>query len=95
MQDELISGQYVHADETTIQVLDEPEKKSTSKSYMWVYASINESEKPIRIFEYKPTRAGYNPKEFLNGFKGAVITDAYAGYNHLKNTQSISICAQS
>lgn len=50
---------------------------------MWIYANIRESETPIRIFEYKPTRAGYNPQIFLAGFNGFVIADGYSGYNHL------------
>ena len=84
MHEILLEGHYVHCDETPIQVLNEPEKKNTTKSYMWVYANIKESETPIRIFEYKPTRAGDNPQKFLEGFSGYVITDGYAGYDHLK-----------
>lgn len=49
-----------------------------------MYANIKESETPIRIFKYKPTRAGDNPQKFLEGFSGYVITDGYAGYDHLK-----------
>ncbi len=89
MHEEMLKEHYVHADETTIQVLREPDKKSTTKSYMWVYASIKEAEKAIRIFEYKPTRAGYNPAQFLEGFRGAVITDAYAGYNSLEGVTNV------
>lgn len=89
MHEELLKEQYTHADETTIQVLKEPDKKSTTKSYMWVYASIKESKKPIRIFDYKQTRAGYNPANFLKGFQGAVITDAYAGYNNLEGVKNV------
>ena len=89
MHELLIQGEYVHADETVVQVLNEPGKANTTKSYMWVYSSIKESETPIRIFEYKPTRAGYNPKAFLEGFKGKVITDGYAGYNNLPNITNV------
>ncbi len=81
----MIQENYIHCDETPIQVLNEEGKKNTTKSYMWVYSNIKESKKPIRIFEYKPTRAGYNPKIFLKGFCGYVITDGYAGYNDLEN----------
>ena len=85
----LIQENYVHYDETTVQVLNESGKDNTTKSYMWVYSSIKESPTPIRIFEYKPTRAGYNPKEFLKGFKGKVITDGYAGYNQLLSVTNV------
>lgn len=89
MHELLLEENYVHSDETTIQVLNEPEKSPTSKSYMWVYASIKESQHPIRIFDYKPTRAGYNPKKYLEGFSGYVITDAYAGYNQLDDVTNV------
>lgn len=89
MHEELLKEHYTHADETTIQVFREPGKESTTKAYMWVYASIKESKKPIRIFDYKPTRAGYNPEQFLKGFQGAVITDGYAGYNNLEGVTNV------
>lgn len=56
---------------------------------MWVYSNIRESETPIRIFEYKPTRAGYNPERFLKDFKGKVITDGYSGYNNLPGVTNV------
>ena len=34
---EIRSGPVVNADETTVQVLQEPERADTSKSYMWLF----------------------------------------------------------
>lgn len=51
--------------------------------------SIKESKKPIRIFDYKPTRVGYNSAQFLKGFQGAVKTDAYAGYDNLEGVTNV------
>ena len=65
MHEILVEEKYLHSDETSIQVLNEPGKPATSKSYMWVYSSIGESSKPIRIFEYKPDRKAENPQKFL------------------------------
>ena len=79
----MLQEKYAHCDETTVQVLNEPGKNPTSKSYMWVYATIKESRYPIRIFDYKPNRKGENPKLFLKGFKGTIITDGYSGYNDI------------
>lgn len=85
MKKDLISRHYAHCDETTVQVLKEEGKKATSKSYMWVYSSIKESDKAIRIFDYKPSREKKNVEEFFNGFSGYVISDAYTAYKGLKN----------
>lgn len=83
MHELLIKEAYVHCDETTVQVLNEPGKEATSKSYMWVYSSIKESEHPIKIFEYKPDRSAANPQNFLKGFEGTTITDGYHGYSNI------------
>ena len=83
MHELLIQETHLHADETSVQVLNEPGKEATSKSYMWVYSSIKESQHPIKIFEYRPDRRAQNPQNFLKGFKGTIITDGYYGYNHI------------
>lgn len=36
MRSSLLQGEVMHMDETTVQVLKEPDKKPQSKSYMWV-----------------------------------------------------------
>ena len=83
MHEILVEEKYAHADETQVQVLNEPGKPATSKSYMWVYSSIRESSKPIRIFEYKPDRKAENPQKFLENFSGTLISDGYGGYNNI------------
>lgn len=83
MHELLVQEIHLHADETSVQVLNEPGKEATSKSYMWVYSSIKESQHPIKIFEYRPDRRAQNPQNFLKGFKGTIITDGYYGYNHI------------
>lgn len=83
MHELLVQETHLHADETSVQVLNEPGKEATSKSYMWVYSSIKESQHPIKIFEYRPDRRAQNPQNFLKGFKGTIITDGYYGYNHI------------
>ncbi len=57
LREELIKEKYLHADEIPVQVLNEPGKKNTTKSYMWVYATPKEAERQIRIFEYATGRS--------------------------------------
>lgn len=89
-KEDLIKRNYVHADETTVQVLKEPGKNSSSKSYMWVYLTGNQ-EKPILIYEYAPGRGGVFPSRFLEEFKGYLQTDAYGGYNALRARDDITV----
>lgn len=81
MHQKLLKEKYLHADETTVQVMNEEGRKNTTDSYMWVYSTGQHCEHPVRIFEYQPGRSGKYPQEFLKGFKGYLHTDAYAGYN--------------
>ncbi len=73
------------ADETPLQVLKEPGRKATTKSFMWVFRSGEFDEEQIVLFHYSETRAGETAKEFLEGFKGYLMTDGYGGYNKLKD----------
>ena len=88
MHELLVQETHLHCDETFVQVLNEPGKAATSKSYMWVYSSIKESQRPVRIFEYRPDRSAANPQNFLKGFKGTIITDGYQGYSHIDNVSN-------
>lgn len=81
MHTKLLIERHLHVDETTIQVMKEVNRKNTTDSYMWVYGTGKHSNHAIRIFEYQPGRGGKYPQKFLEGFKGFIHTDAYAGYN--------------
>lgn len=84
MHELLLKLDILHADETTLQVLREPGRKATSKSYLWLYRSGNEGP-PIILYDYQETRAGENAKNFLTGFKGYLQVDGYPGYNKVQN----------
>jgi len=77
----LCRREVLHADETTLQVLHEPGKTAQSKSYMWLYRTGGDEEMPIILYEYQPDRRGKRAKAFLDGFKGYLHTDGYAGYH--------------
>lgn len=82
LRERLLEGGYIHCDETTVQVLEEPGKAAESKSYMWVQAA-GTGETPIVLFDYDPTRSGEVPRRLLEGFQGYLQTDAYAGYHRV------------
>lgn len=69
MKAKLLEQDIIHADETTLQVLNEDGKKAESQSYMWLYRS-GRFGPGIVLYEYQPSRAREHPREFLKGFKG-------------------------
>lgn len=85
LQEELLKENYLHADETPVQVLNEEGKENTTKSYMWVYSTGANTDRGIRIFKYTPGRTGDYPRDFLKGFTGYLHTDGYTGYNKVAN----------
>ncbi len=80
LMQELIASNYLQADETTVQVMDEPNRKNTSTSYMWVYTN-HQPDKKVVLFDYQQTRQAQWPQKILKDFKGYLQTDGYKGYD--------------
>jgi transposase len=88
----LLMLDILHADETTLQVLREPGRAAVSQSYLWLYRTGIEGP-PIILYDYRETRAGENPKEFLSGFKGYLQVDGYKGYHKVENVTLVGCWA--
>ena len=89
---ELLTRAVLHADETTLQVLHEPGKTAQSKSYMWLYRTSGDTDRPIVLYEYQPNRKQEHPKQFLTGFRGYLHTDGYSGYHNLPEDITVVGC---
>lgn len=81
----LLKENYLHVDETPVQVLKEPGRSNRTKSYMWVYSTIAESASPIRVYDYCPGRSAEFVVEFLKDYSGFLHVDAYSAYGKVKN----------
>lgn len=92
MQEHLLKQDGLHADESPIQVLNEPGRKATSKSYMWLYRTGRVGPNII-LYDYQETRGKENPRKFLKGFKGYLHVDGYAGYNDLPDVTLVGCWA--
>lgn len=73
----------LHADETGVQVLREPGRAASTKSFEWIYRTGGCAKHHIAIYEYKETRNQEHPREFLKGFTGLLHTDGYQVYHKL------------
>jgi transposase len=73
----------LHADETPVPQLD-PGAGKTKRAYLWAYRSNDfDSGPPIIVFDYQPSRAGSHVRDFLQGWRGHLMVDDYAGYKAL------------
>jgi transposase len=88
LRSELLSGPLINIDETTVQVLDEPDRSVGSKSYMWLFRG-GPPGKTVVFFRYDPSRNGKVAKDFLGDYHGYVQTDGYGGYNFLDTQAGI------
>ncbi|PLC51978.1 hypothetical protein CR155_20575 [Pollutimonas nitritireducens] len=93
-RDALLDSAVIHMDETTVQVLKEPDKAPTSQSYMWVQRG-GPPDKPVILYDYDPSRSGQVPLRLLEGWQGYLMTDGYEGYNQAVRAGGIEhlICA--
>ena len=78
LQDKILEKKYIQMDETRTQVLNEVNKKATTRSYMWVRYAPGDS--PIVLYDYSPTRSSVVPNDLLRGFEGYLQVDGYDGY---------------
>ncbi|NOX76648.1 MAG: transposase [Gammaproteobacteria bacterium] len=67
MKIKLLTHPVMHCDETVVQILKEPDKPATRKSYMWV-RSGGPTTQPSRLFHYAPNRSGAVVSELLKGY---------------------------
>lgn len=92
MEEDLLEGGYVHADETRVQVLNEPGKLPESLSYMWVRGRAYPGAPPIILFEYDPTRSSEVPKRLFAGYQGYLQVDGYLGYDGICSEKGVIRC---
>jgi len=87
-QEEIRSGPLINVDETPYQVLNEPGRRNTSKSYMWVFKGGIEN-RPTLLYQYHRTRSGKAALNFLGDYQGYVQSDAFSGYECLAEKKGI------
>lgn len=86
----LLSGPLINIDETTVQVLDEPGRANTSKSYMWVIRG-GPIDYPIILYHYHPSRSAEVPINFLKGYKGYIQADGFSGYDSVGQQPGVTL----
>lgn len=84
MHDRILTYDIAYADETTTQVLKEPNKGVQNKKYMWLFAG-GPPEEFVYYYRYHPSRSHEVAVEFFEDFKGFLHCDGYSAYDSLAN----------
>jgi transposase len=83
-----MQSNYIQADETTLQVLNEKNKSAKSKSYIWLKTS--KDIHPIVLMSYSSNRNEKTAEFLFEGFTGYMQTDGYPGYNIVANREGVT-----
>lgn len=78
----IVSYDIAYSDETTTQVLKDPNKGVQSKKYMWIFAG-GPPDKFAFYYHYHHSRSHDVPLHFFDGYKGYIHYDGYGGYDAL------------
>ncbi len=89
LQQEIRSGPVINIDESPFQVLQEPGRNNTTKSYMWVFCG-GPLGAPVVLYQYHPTRSGKVVHDMLDDYTGYVQSDGYSGYDQLSQKEGIT-----
>jgi transposase len=82
LHDYIISYDVAYADETTVQVLKEPNKGVQSKKYMWLFSG-GSPDKFVFYYQYHPSRSHDVCENFFADFKGYLHCDGFTAYDTL------------
>ena len=79
MGQELLSGSYIQADETTVGVQMHDGRGKNHQAYLWEYSH---PAGPV-VFDFRLGREREGPKRFLGHFEGLLQSDGYGAYDHI------------
>jgi hypothetical protein len=79
MRRELVSGSYIQADETPVDVQMHDGRGHHHQAYLWQYGRPGGEV----VFDFRLGRGRDGPKEFLGRFEGILQTDGYVAYDRV------------
>lgn len=85
-EDRIRGGPVIQMDETPVQVLREPGRPATRKSYMWL-ARGGPPEAPVCLYHYAETRGPEYAQSLLEDYSGFVQADAYDVYARIAEAE--------
>ena len=88
MIDSLIHYDIASMDATTIQVLDEPGRAASTKSYMYCFRGGGEHDKVI-LYDYNDTDHQNFVANWFEGFSGIIHSDADSFFNKLYQQEDV------
>lgn len=87
LRDTILQGDYLHVDETPIQVMDRATKGKTHRGFHWVYHAPRQK---LVLFDYRTGRGREGPEDLLKNYNGYLQTDGYSVYDTFARRKGIT-----
>ena len=91
MRQQLLSGSYIQADETPVDVQMHEGRGKNHQAYLWQYSRPGGTV----VFDFRLGRGRDGPKQFLGKFQGLLQTDGYAAYDQIGGPKIVHACCWS
>jgi len=85
---ELVSGTYIQADETPVDVQMHDGRGKNHQAYLWQYGRPGGSV----VFDFRLGRGREGPRRFLGQFDGILQSDGYAAYEQVGGPKMVHAC---
>ena len=79
MRTSVLESEVVQTDDTPVLVLDPKHHQGRRRGFLWAYVG----DRAEVVFDFTPGRSRTGPMRFLNGYRGILQADAYAGYDQV------------
>ena len=79
LKEDIFKCRVLHADETPVAMLS-PGDGKTHRSYIWAYAPGEFEGIKAVIYDFCESRSGEHNRQFLEDWRGSLVTDDFAGY---------------
>jgi transposase len=87
MRRELLSGSYIQADETPVDVQMHDGRGQNHQAYLWQYGRPGGGV----VFDFRLGRGRDGPRQFLDRFEGILQTDGYAAYERVGGPKLVHV----
>lgn len=84
---QIVEYDVSYSDETTVQVLKDPNKGAASKKYMWLFAG-GPPDKFVFYYHYHHSRTHDVAMNFFEEYKGYIHCDGFPGYDTIASKSS-------
>jgi len=85
MKRDLVTGGYIQADETHVEVQTPEKKGENHRAFFWQYSAPTKGV----VFEFEMTRSKNVAKEFFKDYGGILHTDGYVAYDKNIGTKDL------